>query len=314
MMLRRFLQYTIIVGILLGSESCVFCDTRGTLTLSGRLASQANGEARSDVFLGVRTFSDGTLTENKSPYSRFGTPRIPPPSSDGSFEIELSTGLSPCGSNPVFPAPDRVAIIVVDDVCWREISIDVNEESATFVENEVGVVESIELREPVIVPDGDEGCVNCMVRRGVRGVVLTDGTLEPVAGAEVEVRMQSEGDQTGTTLRTDPRNQPSAADGAFDVTVTTFIPCDENEEIIPPTDAMRVAVNLPDCQRRMTIEINEATATIVDDPERGFPVFELTDPILVTPCEQTLSQNRSTGATVGLSAGALRVLGRDLGR
>ena len=146
----------------------------------------------------------------------------------------------------------------------------------------------IQLREPIQVPSGTEGCVSCFGRFTIRGKLLGAETLEPLPDADVIIFTLTDGDETAVTVSTDPDNGPSASDGTFDVMATGFGPCVDGKAELPLPDNVELTVELKDCgvsssRRRFSIDISAET---VVDPTVPDGVLELRDPILVPPCEE----------------------------
>ena len=277
------------MGALLLCGSCIFCDTGDHFFVKGRVVSSDGEEPLVGVFLGGRLLTDEGKRYVILPFARFGDPRVAQPDEDGDFEIPFLTAFRPCRSEPAPPArPDRVEIIVVNDTCWREFSIEVNEQTGTFVQNEDRRVDRIELRDPIRVPSGTEGCLSCVGRLAVEGVLLVTDTAGPLSDAGVIVTMLTDGEKTAETFVSDPRNEPSAGDGRFEVTATGFGECVNRRVELPLPDTLEIRVTPNGCRvasslLRFSIPIDDES---VIDPTAPDHVLELRDPILVPPCPQ----------------------------
>jgi hypothetical protein len=101
------------------------------------------------AIVGGRSFTDGAETDNVSPLIFDGSPRFPPSADDGSIVIDLSTYFGPCPA-PGFPRPDQVEIIVVSNGCEQRIMIEINDDTAQFIDGEFSDY-ALELTDPILV-------------------------------------------------------------------------------------------------------------------------------------------------------------------
>ena len=72
---------------------------------------------------------------------------------DGSFQVTFSKMVE-CAAQERFPRPDRVHVSVVREACRKGFPIDINEETAVFLDLSEGAtpVDVIELNDPILVP------------------------------------------------------------------------------------------------------------------------------------------------------------------
>jgi len=108
------------------------------------------------AILGGRSFTGGVETDNVPPLIFDGTPNGPPSQTDGSFILEFGTSIVPCSPPPSFPRPDQLEIIVLRDGCEERFMIEINEDTAQFLNGEFPGDEVLELTDPILVPPCDQ--------------------------------------------------------------------------------------------------------------------------------------------------------------
>lgn len=125
-------------------------------------------------------------------------------------------------------------------------------------------------------------CFNALV---INGKVLDDATMQPLAGIPFGGRTITD---SSTTISIEPSvGIITAEDGGFELPfVNAFVPCHPSSDFPRPVQ-LEIIILRDGCEQRLMIEINEATAQFVDGEFPGEEVLELTEPILVPPCEQS---------------------------
>lgn len=107
-----------------------------------------SGAALTEASIGGRSFIDGVENDIAPVFVR-------ELDADGSFGIVFSTYFGRCPV-PDFPRPDQLEIIVVRDRCEQRVTIEINEDTAQFVDGEFPGEEVLELKDPILVPPCDE--------------------------------------------------------------------------------------------------------------------------------------------------------------
>ena len=126
----------------------------------------------------------------------------------------------------------------------------------------------------------------------VRGLLLEPKAQEPVSGAAIGGRSFTDGEETdydpAIIFDGSPGGPLSAEDGGFAVEFSKVVtPCPDPKPGFPRPDRVEIIVVRDGCEQTFTIDINEETARDVEDAECEYAdVIELTDPILVPPCEE----------------------------
>jgi hypothetical protein len=110
-----------------------------------------------------------------------------------------------------------------------------------------------------------------------------------VAGAILGGRSFTEGaetDQVPPLIFNGTPNLPlSEADGSFVLSFgTSIVPCNPAPNF-PRPDQLEIIILRDGCEQRLVIEINDDTGRFIDGEFSDY-ALELTDPILVPPCEQ----------------------------
>ena len=145
------------------------------------------------------------------------------------------------------------------------------------------------------------GCVECLIiadridHLSLHGTILDAETLTPLSNAVLGGRAFTAGEVTAgvsaLNLVGAPIGPRSGDDGSFILSfVTGFTPLGESllgPRIPPPVlarpDQIEVTVVRDGCESSFLIDVNEDTIVDLDFPD---DVIELTDPILVPPCEE----------------------------
>ena len=140
----------VVALVLLMGAGCIHADCGNDLPVRGRLVDAESGAPVAGAIIGGRTLTDGAETDNAPPLIFNGTPLHPPSSADGSFVLEFATYFGRCPA-PDFPKPDQVEITIVRDGCEQRFMIEINEDSAHFVDGEFPGDEVLELTDPILV-------------------------------------------------------------------------------------------------------------------------------------------------------------------
>lgn len=140
---------------LLGSDCIPYADCGGYLSVRGQLVDAESGTAVAGAIVGGRFFRDGAETSYVSPLMFDGTTNLPPSDADGAFGIGISTYFGRCPA-PEFPKPDQLEIIVIRDGCEHRFTIEINEDTAQFVDGEFPGDQVLELTNPIFVPPCEE--------------------------------------------------------------------------------------------------------------------------------------------------------------
>jgi hypothetical protein len=137
-----------IIAISLLGAGCVG-DCGDSLPVRGRLVDAVSGQAVSGASVGGRTITDGSET-NFLPYGRRSN-------GDGSFVLVFSS-LVPCHPSPMFRKPDQLEINVLRDGCEQQATllIEIDADSAQFVDGGDFSVNALELTDPILVPPCEE--------------------------------------------------------------------------------------------------------------------------------------------------------------
>jgi hypothetical protein len=139
---------------LLGTVCIPHADCGGHLSVRGGLMEAGSGVAMAGAIVGARSFRNGAEASNVPPLNFDGTPNLPPSDTDGAFGISISTYFGPCPA-PEFPKPDQVEIIVIHEGCEQRFMIEINEDTAQFVDGEFPGDQVLELTDPILVPPCD---------------------------------------------------------------------------------------------------------------------------------------------------------------
>ena len=136
------------------------------------------------------------------------------------------------------------------------------------------------------------GCIpyaDCGAHLSVRGRLVDAESGAALAGAIVGVRSFRDGAETSNVppLMFDgtPNLPPSDADGSFAIGLSTYFGRCPTPDFLRP-DQLELIIVRDGCEQRFMIEINEDTAQLVDGEFPGDEVLELTNPILVPPCDE----------------------------
>ncbi len=114
------------------------------LPVRGRLVDAESGGAVTGAIVGGRSFTDGAETAI--------VPLDAPVSdADGSFVLSFGMTIVPCRPPPLFPRPDQLEIVILRDGCEQTVTIEINEDSAQFVDGEFSINELV-LTDPILVP------------------------------------------------------------------------------------------------------------------------------------------------------------------
>jgi hypothetical protein len=108
-------------------------------------------EALTGAAVGGISSTDGEETQSILAFSQAeGGPGV---AEDGSFQVTFSNAV-PCLAQDRFPRPDRVHVSVVREACRKGFPIDINEETAVFLDlsDSTTPVDVIELNHPLLVP------------------------------------------------------------------------------------------------------------------------------------------------------------------
>lgn len=132
-------------------------DCGNALQVRGRLLDAESGEPLAGAIIGGRSSTDGLETDHAPPLIFNGEPGGPPSDAVGSFVLEFTNYFGSCPA-PDFPRPDQVEIIIIRDGCEQQISvmIEINEDTAQFVDGEFPGDEVLELTDPILVPPCEE--------------------------------------------------------------------------------------------------------------------------------------------------------------
>ena len=119
------------------------------LYVRGQLLDAETLQGISDAALGGRAFTNGEETDWVPALIFDGSPNLPPPEADGTFQVEFTRSPHSCMDVVTeFPRPDQVEIIVVRDGCEQTFLIEINEDSVVDMSFPDDV---LELKEPILV-------------------------------------------------------------------------------------------------------------------------------------------------------------------
>ncbi len=120
----------------------------------------------------------------------------------------------------------------------------------------------------------------------VEGVLLEADGQTPVRGATVGGQSLTDGevtDEQSPLNRDGSRRWPVTDAGAFSIRFTSAAePC-EGAPALPRPDQVDLIVLTDDCERSVSVDINEDTVVDLDPPDH---ILELRDPILVPACQE----------------------------
>ncbi len=129
---------------------CIHADCEDNLPVRGRLVDAESGGAVAGAIVGGRSFTDGVETDDLAPLGINGTPQHLVSEANGSFVLVFNSVFGGCPP-PIILRPDHLEIIVLRDGCEQRFMIEINEDTAQFVDGEFSINELV-LTNPILVP------------------------------------------------------------------------------------------------------------------------------------------------------------------
>lgn len=120
------------------------CEFVYTLTIRGVILDSQTSEPIADTPVGARTIIDGQIVGRERAVDEHGLPVGVPSDANGAFAVVISQFMKPA-------RPDRVQLIIIRDGCEQRFMIEINDDTARFVEEESSV-SVLELTAPILVP------------------------------------------------------------------------------------------------------------------------------------------------------------------
>lgn len=127
-------------------SGCSTADCFNALIIHGKVLDEATMQPLAGVPVGGRTITDSSTTFSIEPSFGIIT------AENGAFELPFINAFVPCLPSSTFPKPDQLEIIIIRNGCEQRLMIEINEDTAQFVDGEFSGEEVLELIGPILVP------------------------------------------------------------------------------------------------------------------------------------------------------------------
>jgi hypothetical protein len=114
------------------------------LTIRGVIRDAQTNEPIADAAVGATTIIEGQIVGEVLAVDERGLPYGIPTDTNGAFAVIVSQSSRPA-------RPDRIQLIIVRDGCEQRLMIEINEDTAHFVEVESSL-NAVEITDPILVP------------------------------------------------------------------------------------------------------------------------------------------------------------------
>jgi hypothetical protein len=128
-------------------SGCIHGHCVSLLILRGKVLDEVTMQPITNAVVGGRTLTGVSQTAAYEPLEAVVD-------TDGNFGLEFVHGSLGVCPPPEFPRPDQVQITIVRNGCQQTITIEINQDTARFIEG--GLEDVLELTQPILLPPCEE--------------------------------------------------------------------------------------------------------------------------------------------------------------